>query len=304
MITLCTPLSFIANIPLVFFQTEYPAISKYGEGHLRIYNSLPCVVHFEGYNDTRNISSMKMYHQKIFFGGNRKRLQYTATINPPCSEISPHSLHFNFTLLEKQMQGHFIKLNKEKQIVIISFDDDSGKPNNGFPTVRFLIGTKDDLPQDITLLPYDEGQIQKTTSTDISSIAFRPGKYAIYVGSTKLGEVHLKNGGMYVILGSAIDLNNTRFDTILLKKPNVIHILWLLPQYVVLTVAEILFSITSLEFTYSQTPPSMKSLVQACYVITIAVGNLIIVVVEEITLFTGQVSSKEIFQRNKSMLKY
>lgn len=43
---------------------------------------------------------------------------------------------------------------------------------------------------------------------------------------------------------------------------NKIHIFWLIPQYIVVTVGEILFSITSLEFAYSQAPPSMKSVLQ------------------------------------------
>ena len=43
---------------------------------------------------------------------------------------------------------------------------------------------------------------------------------------------------------------------------NRVHIMWLLPQYAVVTVGEILFSITSMEFAYSQAPPSMKSVLQ------------------------------------------
>ena len=34
--------------------------------------------------------------------------------------------------------------------------------------------------------------------------------------------------------------------------PNSIHIMWMLPQYFLITVGEILFSVTSLEFAYSQ----------------------------------------------------
>ena len=45
-------------------------------------------------------------------------------------------------------------------------------------------------------------------------------------------------------------------------EPNSIHIFWILPQYFVLTVGEILFSITSMEFAYSQAPASMKSVLQ------------------------------------------
>jgi solute carrier family 15 oligopeptide transporter 1 len=80
---------------------------------------------------------------------------------------------------------------------------------------------------------------------------------------------------------------------------NSVHIFWLLPQYLVLTVGEILFSITSMEFAYSQAPATMKSVLQvgapactqptwhmaawqAMYLMTTAVGNLITMIIVEI----------------------
>jgi hypothetical protein len=44
-----------------------------------------------------------------------------------------------------------------------------------------------------------------------------------------------------------------------LVRPNSVNILWQLPQLFVMTVGEILFSVTGLEFSYSQAAPSMKS---------------------------------------------
>ena len=38
----------------------------------------------------------------------------------------------------------------------------------------------------------------------------------------------------------------------LLTKENSVHILWLIPQFFVITVGEIMISITALEFSYSQ----------------------------------------------------
>jgi len=66
-----------------------------------------------------------------------------------------------------------------------------------------------------------------------------------------------------------------------LVTPNTVHIFWLLPQYIVVTIGEILFSITSMEFAYSQAPKSMKSVIQALYLMTTAVGNLITMVIVE-----------------------
>ena len=65
------------------------------------------------------------------------------------------------------------------------------------------------------------------------------------------------------------------YDKVMLTKPNTISMLWLLPQYVILTAGEVLFSITSLAFAFTQAPESMKSLVQALYLVTTALGNLI-----------------------------
>lgn len=73
--------------------------------------------------------------------------------------------------------------------------------------------------------------------------------------------------------------------------PNSIHMLWLIPQYVVITAGEIMFSITGLEFSYSQAPTSMKSVLTAAFLLTTAIGNLIIVIIESAKIFERQVSN-------------
>lgn len=52
-------------------------------------------------------------------------------------------------------------------------------------------------------------------------------------------------------------------------------ILWQLSAYVLLTAAEVMVSVTALEFCYTEAPLTMKSLVSALYMVSIAVGNLI-----------------------------
>ena len=51
-----------------------------------------------------------------------------------------------------------------------------------------------------------------------------------------------------------------------------LSILWQIPQYVVMTAGEIMFSITGLEFAYSQAPDSMKAVVQAAWLFTVSAG--------------------------------
>ncbi len=52
------------------------------------------------------------------------------------------------------------------------------------------------------------------------------------------------------------------------------HIGWQLLAYVILTCAEVMVSITCLEFSYTQAPKTMKSFVMAFFMLSISVGNL------------------------------
>jgi POT family proton-dependent oligopeptide transporter len=52
------------------------------------------------------------------------------------------------------------------------------------------------------------------------------------------------------------------------------NIAWQLLAYVILTWAEILISITALEFSYTQAPPALKSFVMALNLMSVSIGNL------------------------------
>lgn len=58
-----------------------------------------------------------------------------------------------------------------------------------------------------------------------------------------------------------------------------VSMFWQIPQYVLVTAGEIMFSITGLEFAYSQAPNSMKSVVQSVWLLTVAAGNLVTVAI-------------------------
>ncbi|MDX2000816.1 MAG: POT family MFS transporter [Chitinophagales bacterium] len=50
-------------------------------------------------------------------------------------------------------------------------------------------------------------------------------------------------------------------------------ILWQMLGYFILTIAEIMISITALEFSYTQAPNSMKSFIMSFYLVAVAIGN-------------------------------
>ena len=95
----------------------------------------------------------------------------------------------------------------------------------------------------------------------------------------------VEQGGVYTL---AVSRERAVLHT--LTSPNSIHILWQVPQYFIITASEVMFSVTGLEFSYSQAPASMKSVVQAAWLLTIAVGDLIVICVAEAKLFSEQAS--------------
>uniref|UniRef100_A0A674E857 Solute carrier family 15 member 2 n=1 Tax=Salmo trutta TaxID=8032 RepID=A0A674E857_SALTR len=59
------------------------------------------------------------------------------------------------------------------------------------------------------------------------------------------------------------------------------HCTWQIPQYALMTAGEVMFSITGIEFSYSQAPANMKSVLQAGWLLTVAFGNVIVLIVAE-----------------------
>ena len=123
---------------------------------------------------------------------------------------------------------------------------------------------------------------------DLKKFHFR---YTLSVdGKMVLNDISMKQGGCYLALISQTS-DEIKANVLTITNPNSVHILWLIPQYIVITAGEIMFSITGLEFSFTQAPSSMKSLLQAAWLITVALGNLVVVIVAEAKIFDSQVKT-------------
>jgi len=117
------------------------------------------------------------------------------------------------------------------------------------------------------------------------------GEYEILMDGISLGKLTVEQGGVYsLVVAKDPETNVHRSLTHILTQPNSVHIFWLLPQYFVITVGEIMFSVTGLEFSYSQAPESMKSVLQAAWLLTTALGNVIVILVAEAKAFDDRAS--------------
>jgi POT family proton-dependent oligopeptide transporter len=61
--------------------------------------------------------------------------------------------------------------------------------------------------------------------------------------------------------------------------------MWQFFPYLVITMAEVMISITGLEFAYTQAPRSMKSSIMSIWLLTVFFGNLITAYVSKVNFF-------------------
>jgi len=68
---------------------------------------------------------------------------------------------------------------------------------------------------------------------------------------------------------------------------NQISVLWQVIPFLIITIAEVMISITGLEFAYTQAPRSMKSTIMSMWLLTVFFGNMITAWIARINIFTG-----------------
>ncbi|XP_017780844.1 PREDICTED: peptide transporter family 1-like isoform X2 [Nicrophorus vespilloides] len=165
-------------------------------------------------------------------------------------------------------------------------EDDISKDSEGLPTVRTLVHSTEQSE----IIEYRlDGTLVKDSKVSDYSAAFKldkPGDYTVSVGDVEIGKFTFSLGGVYAVLFDKENVEKSNVITV--TEPNSLHVLLLIPQYVIITMGEIMFSVTGLEFAYSQAPKSMKSVVQACWLLTTAFGNIIIIIIESIEIFELQ----------------
>lgn len=172
------------------------------------------------------------------------------------------------------------------------FEDHVNKTDVGNPAIRVLTHNTLDTPALVEVLDSkDNKKYESKAAKGVEHSLFvelDPGTYKVKVNGAEK-EIKLKMGGVYTVQTYASkDLNQAGMVTV--TTPNSMHILWLIPQYIIITMGEVMFSVTGLEFAFTQAPISMKSLLQAGWLFTVAFGNLIVVIIAEAKIFDRQVS--------------
>ena len=108
----------------------------------------------------------------------------------------------------------------------------------------------------------------------------------IYPGITKMGfkmtALRRMTIGFYLAAGSYVvmALLQVRIEN---SEPGSVSIWWQAIPYVVLTLGEVMLSVTGLEFAYTQAPPRMKSTIMGFWLLSVSLGSILVAIVTSIT---------------------
>nr|AAC39119.1 low-affinity peptide transporter [Caenorhabditis elegans] len=198
------------------------------------------------------------------YGGNFAMCRQNTSdfdVNHPCNPRHPADFYF----WETDYNSHTDDRDQNATITgslssqpAVTYKQKSVKP--GYWQLYYLLNT----PKDVDRQTYN--------------------KTATLVAPTNYGFHRVKQGGVFIYALTGT-YENPKIHELQIVQSNSVSILWQIPQIVVITAAEILFSITGYEFAYSQSAPSMKALVQALWLLTTAAGDSIIVVITILNLF-------------------
>ncbi|XP_078083990.1 solute carrier family 15 member 2 [Mustelus asterias] len=181
-----------------------------------------------------------------------------------------------------EMEAYSVALYKEGTTLHCKLlQDEKVKPQKGKATVRIVNAYTEDM--NITLGEVDFGRVNKSLGSSQYAIMDR-GQYKAMckVGTTSYDlDVGLIDfGAAYtIILDKKPGDASLRFWKTEDIKANVVHIAWQIPQYVLMSAGEVMFSITGVEFSYSQAPLNMKAVLQSGWLLTVAFGNVLVLIV-------------------------
>ncbi|XP_021917359.1 peptide transporter family 1 isoform X3 [Zootermopsis nevadensis] len=286
----------VSAIVEIQLQDTYAVLPQSGEAQLRIFNGFNCPVTVDVSEvDRVTIEPLSYWNaQTLSVDGNRV---YNVEVHGDgCSDQFEFRGFVNVT--ENEGTSYFIT-GDSSNATIVSLETSSSpydiidKSKSGDPLLRILYGFADmQVNRTLRFEEVDDGTETKeftlfhnTHTTETEEIP--PTTYHVSLDGTNLEEQKLQLGGVYTLIIHE-SANEIRMSLLTITQPNTVHMLWLIPQYFIITMGEVMFSITGLEFSFTQAPVSMKSVLQAGWLLTVAFGNLIVVIIAEAKFFDSQ----------------
>ncbi|KAK1789773.1 hypothetical protein P4O66_014924, partial [Electrophorus voltai] len=214
---------------------------------------------------------------------------------------------FNFTPLKRMTVGMFLAAMAFVSAALVQIQIDASKDYMTFdsPNIEVTLDTTPVISKAFTLtnglrqtliIPSDPGAMYLTEDLTSKPEQGNNGIRHKFTITNGVQSCEFSSwfgfGGSYTFLipssitwtehcgGSVVQLEDI--------KPNTVHMALQIPQYFLITAGEVVFSVTGLEFSYSQAPSNMKAVLQAGWLFTVAMGNFTVLIVAELAKLPKQ----------------
>uniref|UniRef100_A0A0K2T106 Oligopeptide transporter 1 n=1 Tax=Lepeophtheirus salmonis TaxID=72036 RepID=A0A0K2T106_LEPSM len=318
-------LSFgVSGVVELNLQKTYPKLPESGFSHVTLYNGLTdCNIDSfkftpilgEGGTQMEGTDIPSGNFSILFLQNGKYELETFKTscglgveplvINVPPKDIETDSIRRKEDSMSILYTKDFENSGANSKIIALpsEYRPKVDKSENGFPYVKFFWNAKSNDIQSVMLEPKEENSnhVLKYSTSSLEHHDAAPsrlkttGDFRICVekaGSKKecLMDLEILYGANYNIFIQSETDETLGIMVHKIVQENSIHLLYLLPQFILLTAAEILFGITSLAFSFTESPDSMKAVLMSVRFLTNAVGNIFDVII--ISLLEGVFSSQ------------
>ncbi|XP_048525945.1 solute carrier family 15 member 2-like isoform X2 [Dendroctonus ponderosae] len=299
----------LAGILELVLERSYPDLPGKHQGSLNVVNTLPCsLVLYSPFSNTRVLEAAKLLRIENLRCHNRSR--YWLTIDAPtlCGSTHFSKEHFEVAAIleESQEDTYIISVNEQREIQgFITDPVDFRKSVTGAPKLRVDFIQNSNTLENVTVAlkgptgVEDVYFVGASSSGVVAHVIVSPyievpqGVYECTIGSQRNPNLyqqhfHFALGGVYSLI---IRENHGKIQFVKLytmSDPNCVNILWQIPQYFLISVAEIMFGVAGLEFSFTQAPKSMKTVTIAGWYLSTAVGNLLVIIITQLNLFKSQ----------------
>ncbi|CAG0879055.1 unnamed protein product [Cyprideis torosa] len=167
---------------------------------------------------------------------------------------------------------------------------DPEKEDSGFPKFRFYFDLAPSVKGPLILRISEADDIKidlpdPKTFTSYEKNIQENQNITLLIGDLK-GNFTGGPGGVYdIFITNGIEKGKLGVFPVIVTEENSVHRLWQLPQLIILTIGEVMFAVTRVEFNYTESPHSMRTLLAAVESVCSALGNLLIIILKQMNLF-------------------
>ncbi|CAG9821729.1 unnamed protein product [Phaedon cochleariae] len=295
-----------AGVLELTLEKTYPDLPSKHRAAVNLINTLPCSLKIScPLYGVQVINASEIFRFKDMVCQNYSMYKMVVEAPAKCGDLhfNKNKLELDIVSIEYQIESVLIGINQDHDVAAFITDPvDFKKSLSGTARIRIDYMKSSQSHHNVTVTLKRPNGLQdvyfvhdsnKSTLAVSAYMELAQGVYECVIRSSEVQilfekHFHFELGGVYSLV---VRENNEGISFVKLytmSMPNTINILWQVPQYFLISLAEIMFGVAGLEFSFTQAPRSMKTVTIAGWYLSVAFGNLLVIIITQLNMFRSQ----------------